>query len=308
MHCQINSSGHSPSIRLDSGTGTAGIGISVTTVSDIVTGGGLAFKIIPECTVLFTGGLFICFVGFYHAPVRQKAIGLSMGIPALYLGNLLRLVATFMVRRYDRGLFELVHAFLGQVFTIFLLILTCILWLKWLDNSDSQQGITMKAASFLVRFALFSGCLFLVWAKVQFWYIWFVDRFMILGFSLFNYHIHLAHNTAVYYETFSIVSFTSLVLASQSIPWARKVKGLAAGLVLLFMTHLFHRIDNVLIAYLHFTSAIETDLTLLEIGQYLLPVLLWLALAHSSAMFRVGAIALPDRGSPAPDVKGGRNG
>jgi len=205
--------------------------------------------------------------------MRQKGSGFLMGIPALHLGNTVRLVVIFVVSRYDRSLFEVVHAFWGQIYTIFLVLLSFIMWLKWIDKKKSQQGIPMKAAIFLARFAVISGCLFFVWMRVHHGYIWILDRFLIFGFSLFDYRINLAHNTAVYYETFSIVTFTSLVLATRSISWTVKIKGLAAGLGFLFLTHLFHRIDNALIAYFHFNAALTVDLILLVIGQYLLPVL-----------------------------------
>ena len=41
----------------------------------------------------------------------------------------------------------------------------------------------------------------------------------------------------------------------------------------LFFIHLFHRIDNALAAYFNFTAILPVDLTLLVVGQYLLPVL-----------------------------------
>jgi len=193
------------------------IGIPVSVIGDIVSGRGFAIQIITECTPLFIVGLFICFIAFSHATVRQKAFGLVICIPALYLGNLVRLVALFKVGQYNFRLFEVVHALWGQVFTIFLVLLSFILWTKWTIQKESQQSIPMKATIFLSRFAVISGCLFLVWMKVHHGYIWLIDRFMILGFSLFDYHVELAQNTAVYYETFSIVTFTSLVLATRSI-------------------------------------------------------------------------------------------
>ncbi|MBI5587152.1 MAG: hypothetical protein HY889_02160 [Deltaproteobacteria bacterium] len=52
-----------------------------------------------------------------------------------------------------------------------------------------------------------------------------------------------------------------------------KFKALAAGLGFLFATHLFHRIDNALMAYFNAAVVQIPDLTLLVIGQYLLPVL-----------------------------------
>ncbi len=249
------------------------LGIPVSTAKDIVLDGGLAFRIIPECTALFMIGLLICFIAFYPASVRQKTRGLLMGIPVLYLGNLVRLAATFIVTRHDRKLFEVVHVYLGQVFTIFMVVLTCIMWIKWIDKEVSKQGAVMRSAGFLARFVLISLCLFFVWMRIHYWYIRFLDWFMVFGFSLFNYHISLARQTVVYYETFSIVAFASLVLATRSIPPALKIRALAAGLGFLFFTHLFHRIDNALMVYFHYTAAQTTDLTLLVIGQYLLPVL-----------------------------------
>ncbi len=254
--------------------------IHTSTVKDTVSESSLAFKIIPECTPLFTTGLFFSFVAFYPATVRQKAIGLAMGIPALYLGNLVRLVLTFLVSQYDRGLFDVFHVYLGQVFTMFLIIMACILWLKWIEREVAEQGMPMKAAWFIARFALISGVLFLLWMKVHHWYIRFLDWFMVQGFSLFNLRVGLARETVVYYETFSIVVFTSLVLAVGSVSRAIKIKGLVAGLGLLFAIHLFHRIDNVLMVYFNYTGARTADMTLLGVGQYLFPFLLLIYLIH----------------------------
>jgi exosortase/archaeosortase family protein len=251
-------------------------GINVTNVHDTVSEGGLAFKIVPECTPLFAAGLFLSFVLFHPATVRQKTDGLAMGIPALYLGNLVRLALTFMVSRYDGRLFEAFHVYLGQVFTMALIIVACILWMKWIEGEKSKQGMPMKVAGFLTRFVLISGGVFALWMVAQHWYIQLLDWFMIRGFSLFNHRVSLAHETLVYYETFSIVTFTSVVLAVRSTSWAMKIKGLAAGLGLLFVIHLFHRIDNALIVYFNFTAAKRVDVTLLVIGQYVFPVLLFI--------------------------------
>lgn len=252
-------------------------GIPVSTVNDIISGDRFALKIIPECTALFMVSLFLSFVVFYPATVRQKAVGLAMGISALYLGNLARLVATFMLGRYDRRLFEVAHVYLGQVFTIVLVIMGCHLWLKWLDKEESKW---MTAVGFLTRFAIISGCLFLVWMNIHYWYIGFLDELMSSGFSLFNYNISLAHDTLVYYETFSIVTLISFAFADLSVSWRIKIKGLCAGLVVLVSIHLFHRIDNVLIVAFHFTAAASADLTLLLIGQYLVPFLFLIFLVY----------------------------
>jgi hypothetical protein len=179
-----------------------------------------------------------------------------------------------MAGQYDRKLFEVVHAFWGQVYAVFLVLLSFILWLKSLDKEESKWSISMKAISFLGRFALIAGCLFFAWMQVHHGYIRVLDRFMLIGFSLFGHHFNPAVQIPVYYETFSVVTFTSLVLTIRSTPWKTRIKQLAAGLGFLFLTHLLHRIDNFLMVLFNYSAASIVDLTLLITGQYLLPVLL----------------------------------
>jgi exosortase H (IPTLxxWG-CTERM-specific) len=256
------------------------LGVRASAAGDIVSGGGLSFRIIPECTPIFAAGLFLSFVLFYPAAPREKAGGLLMGIPLLYLGNLGRLTATFIISRYDRSLFDVVHVYLGQVFTIFLVILACAAWMRRLE---SRPGASMRAGVFLARFALISAGLFFVWINIHHGYIWFVDRFVLFGFSLLDRRVPLERLTTYYYETFSIVVFVSLVLAARSLPPAMKAKGLAAGLGLLFLSHLIHRIGNVLLAYFNIAALAPLDLALLVIGQYLLPVLFLVFLVRVQA-------------------------
>ncbi|MGO9377508.1 MAG: exosortase H [Dissulfurispiraceae bacterium] len=264
------------------------IGIPVSVAGDTVTVKAFALHIIPECTPLFMLGLFLCFIVFSPASVRQKASGLAIGIPVLYFGNLVRLIAIFMVGQHDRSLFEPVHAFWGQVYAVLLVLLVFILWLKSLDKeiggAANEIGFAAKEGSkwsfskktviiFLGRFAFIAGCLFLVWMKVHHGYIWLLDQAMLFGFSLFGYHFNPARHTPVYYETFSIVTFTALVLAVRSTPWKNRIKELALGLGFLFLTHLFHRIDNFLMVLFNYAGVQTIDMTLLITGQYLLPVL-----------------------------------
>jgi fumarate reductase subunit D len=211
-----------------------------------------------------------------------------VGVPALYLGNLVRLVSVFVVSQYYPGLFELAHVYLGQVFTMLLLILACILWLKWVDT-DSSAGPLHKTAGFLGRFVLISGCMFLFWMEVHHGYIRLIDRLMIFGFSFFGYRVFVPQYAAVYYETFGVVNFTSLVLATRSVKWSTKAKALTLGLCLLSFLHLFHRIDTALLSAFHYTPLFQVDVFLCDIGQYLLPLLLWPAVAYRG---------LPDRSEP----------
>lgn len=267
-------------------------GFPANVKGNIVAGGGASFQIVLECTALSATALFACFVSFFKTQARNKAIGLAAGIPALYLGNLVRLVSIFVVTQRNPRFFEIIHVYMGQVFTIILVVLSCFAWLKWVDRG-SPAGPVGKVAGFLGRLVLISGCLFVFWMEVHQWYIWLLDRLMIVGFSLLNYRLFVPRETAVYYETFSIVAFTSLVLATGSLRWSTKAKGLSAGLGLFVLLHLFHRINIALMSAFHYTSLMGLDIFLCDIGQYLLPVVLWLLVAA--------------RRSPSGDVSGNRS-
>ena len=254
------------------------IGSPVIVTGNIVAGSGVSFQIVLECTALSALALYICFVSLYKTHGRNKAIGLAMGIPALYLGNLVRLVSIFMVTRHDPRFFEVTHVYMGQVFTIVLVVLACLVWLKWVDQG-SRAGPVGKVAAFLGRLVIISGCVFAFWMEIHHWYVWLLDQLMILGFSFFDYQLLVPRENAVYYETFSIVAFASLVLATGSMRWSTRARGLAMGLGLFVMLHLFHRINNALVAAFHYTSLVQLDIFLCDIGQYLLPILLWLLVA-----------------------------
>ncbi len=274
------------------------LGTAVAVPGDEVWGRGLRVKIIPECTPLLMAGVFLCFVAFHPAPARKKAGGLLVGIPALYAGNLARLVLVFTAGRYDRRLFDVLHTYLGQVFTIALVVLSCLVWLRWLDRGDAKRGFPLRIAAFLARFAIISSLLFFLWMEIHHGYIRVVDRFMALGFSLLGYRLSISRGVSIYYETFNVVTFVSLILAARSVPWSRRIKGGVAGMGLLFLFHLLHRIDNVFIASFHLAWVIRMDYVLSAVGQYLLPLLFFLAVARAKTSPR--ASTDHDQSAPSP--------
>jgi exosortase/archaeosortase family protein len=174
------------------------INIPVSVAGAFVSGGGFTLEVITECTPLFISGLFFCFVVFYPSAINHKVSGLLLGLPAMYLGNLARLVAIFIAGRHDRNIFDVVHAFWGQVFTMLLVVLTCGLWIKSIERAEPQKGITLMGTNFPGRFVVIGSCLFIVWMKVHHGYIWLLDQITLPVFSLFHYEFSFTHNTVVY--------------------------------------------------------------------------------------------------------------
>ena len=256
------------------------LGIPALAAGNVVSEKGLTVRIIPECTPIFASCLFVSFVAFHPSSWRQKGAALAWGIPALYLGNVFRLAAIFVISRYNIRLFDVTHVYLGQIFTLLLVLSCCIIWMRWVESTAEKKGQSPDTMRLLVRFGLISAVIFLVWFRLHHGYILLLDRLMVFGFSLFGRPAGLAHETAVYYETFSIVIAVSLVLAASSVPWRIRIRLLGAALGVLFLIHLFHRIDNALMALFHITTLQQTDLALVVTGQYLVPALVLLYLVR----------------------------
>jgi archaeosortase B (VPXXXP-CTERM-specific) len=92
--------------------------------------GGQNLVVIPECTGLYTTIIYFSIIGAYPARIGEKLIGLVVGIPAIHILNLARMVVISLVLYRKPKLFDFVHGYLWQVgFVIFMLLL--VIWWMW---------------------------------------------------------------------------------------------------------------------------------------------------------------------------------
>jgi archaeosortase B (VPXXXP-CTERM-specific) len=90
---------------------------------------GFAVEIIDECTGLLEMVIFLAAVLSFGTTIRKKALGLLMGIPAIYLFNVLRIIVLVLVGAYWPGAFDFMHTYFWQV-TLILMIGS--VWVGWL--------------------------------------------------------------------------------------------------------------------------------------------------------------------------------
>jgi len=89
--------------------------------------GGESLVVIAECTGLYTSIIYFSIIGAYPARIGEKLIGLIVGIPAIHILNLVRMVFVSLVLYHKPKLFDFVHGYLWQVgFVIFMLLL--VIW------------------------------------------------------------------------------------------------------------------------------------------------------------------------------------
>jgi len=106
------------------------LGFKATAAGVSVTVSGLTLQIIDECTALFSLIVFTSVVLAYRASVRQKALGLILGLPALLLLNLLRLVFLTIIGIHYPSLFDYLHYYLWQSTFIIFVLLLFLIWIK----------------------------------------------------------------------------------------------------------------------------------------------------------------------------------
>ena len=253
---------------------------------------GFTVSVITECSTLYMAILFFSFVAVYPAALRQKLIGLPLGVAVLNAGNILRIAALFVVGVSSPGVFEIVHVYLGQVLMVLFVLAVC---LAWLNMGAEPAARNHKLFSFLIRFVAFTSIPFLLWLTLNREYVKLTDQVVTGLFSLFGYRFEMNYQHEIYYQTFNVITFTGLVFATKNQPLGRKLQMLVTGHTAIFVLHVLFRVCNVEIAYFHNGPAERIGTGITICGQYILPVALWLQ------MVRKTKAAKSNRGvSPVP--------
>ncbi len=106
-------------------------GFDVMVSGIYVTVDNLTLKIIDECTAMFGSIVYISCILAYPSDIQKKITGIALGIPSLYIINMIRLVVLAFVGLAYPDIFEYVHTYLWQ--TIFI-IFVIVIWLIWVDR------------------------------------------------------------------------------------------------------------------------------------------------------------------------------
>ncbi len=110
--------------------GILGVFYDGVTVSDrYLSFKGFSVEIIEECTGIFEMLIFLAALIAYPASWKSKVVGFLLGIPALYLFNVARIVFLTVVGVYYRGSFDFMHLYFWQA-TLILMITT--VWVLWI--------------------------------------------------------------------------------------------------------------------------------------------------------------------------------
>jgi len=86
-------------------------------------------KIIDECTGVLEMVIYSAAVVAFPTTWRKKGIGILLGVPIIYVFNVLRIIVLLVVGAYSRSVFDFMHLYFWQAT---LVIMIASLWVGWL--------------------------------------------------------------------------------------------------------------------------------------------------------------------------------
>jgi exosortase/archaeosortase family protein len=98
---------------------------------NMITVGALSLNINHECTGVFVFFVLTSFIAAYPAPISAKAVGIAVGIIALTLVNVIRIVTLVRVVEFYPGLFPYFHEYVWQGAFLMLVAVYAISWVEW---------------------------------------------------------------------------------------------------------------------------------------------------------------------------------
>ncbi len=114
------------------------IGIRIQTVSSFVyQDQGFAIDISYKCTGILLMAFFAAGIFAYPCPSLKKLSGLIVGIPLIFVINLVRLVGLFLIGTFAVPLFDFSHKVLAEILMI---LATFLIWWFWLKKVSLVQA------------------------------------------------------------------------------------------------------------------------------------------------------------------------
>jgi hypothetical protein len=188
--------------------------------------------------------------------------------------DILRLGLTIALGAAKPLWFNYIHAYIGQIWSILIVLVACHVWVRWCDKTIKS----FETGRFLIMFTIASSILFIAWIPLNQGYIVAGDVLLRFIFSLFGAKIMFAYQHEIYYHTINIVVFGALVLADDGMTRRSKIRALLIGMAVLAAFHLAFRVLNIFLAGYGWTAFLPVATTIHLTMQLLVPVVLWLTL------------------------------
>lgn len=101
------------------------------------------WKVDSECTAITIMIIFASFVVVYKTAIRNKVIGLLIGLPFIFGANMMRLLTMAFIDKYKPVYSAYFHDYIWQVAFI---IMVVFMWIIWTEKVANRERKTAAAA------------------------------------------------------------------------------------------------------------------------------------------------------------------
>ena len=103
--------------------------------------GDFSINVVYGCDGAFATAILLSGIIAYPSRIRQKLMGVLIGIPAIFAINQARVISLFLLGRRHPGLFEEVHVYVWQPIIIIFAILVWDFWARnFVKKSEVQKS------------------------------------------------------------------------------------------------------------------------------------------------------------------------
>ena len=100
-----------------------------------------AITVLPECTALEFACFFCAALVAFPAPWVRKITGVFIGVAALTVLNLLRIISLYWTGVHCSFLFDQMHEEIWGILLIFATAALCVGWVRWAKHDDGLELI-----------------------------------------------------------------------------------------------------------------------------------------------------------------------
>jgi len=212
-------------------------GMTVNISGRVVSLNNFSMEVVGECTGLYEMLIFLAAMIAYPASYKKKLIGAGLGLPLLYIINVIRMVFIAVVANWSPQTFDFMHMYFWQVAMILIIVSVWMLWIEMVVHYERERLLIVIAILiFIAKFLVASLILFPLWYwKGQYLYISILDNSL-----YFFFHTLLGVNSDFTFpkDIFNnLIPFVALMVITRGMKFKKRVTKLGWGLLILILGH-----------------------------------------------------------------------
>jgi len=99
---------------------------------------GFDAVVVEACNGFLPTAIYVAAVLAFPCSWRAKGVGLLVGVPAIQVVNVVRVVSLMVLGAYWPALFERMHIFVWQTLVI---ACTMAIWVAWIESTVERDGV-----------------------------------------------------------------------------------------------------------------------------------------------------------------------